>query len=299
MPAEVSLVSPGFWLPLAAAVLFGGAAILMKRTGQWRIDIWRISFVSNLATALAFQLFLFEIDGLPELHLFWQPAVVAVLFIVGQVCTLISLTEGEISVAAPALGLKIVFVPIFLSILQIAVLPGNMWLACALATLAVGLLNYTNQSEHRGRVLFSFLFAAAGAAAYAMFDICVQQWVPAWKHGGFLPVMFAMSTLMSITFFRLFKSRLLAIPAAAWPYLGGSAVLFALQSLGIVCAIAWWRNAAAANVLYSTRGLWSLLFLWFLGNRLGIQESGLSPRVFAIRLLGAALLMVAISLLLQ
>ncbi len=279
-------------------MVFGCAAILMKRTAEWRIDIWRISFVSNLATGVAFQLFLFEVQGPPAWELLWQPAIVAVLFMLGQICTLVSLTEGEISIAAPVLGLKLLFVPFFLWGLGIAILPAGMWVACIVATLAVALLNFTDRIEHRERAWFSLGFAAAGAAAYAMFDVCIQQWVPQWPQGGFLPVMFLMSMALSLALIPLFKSGLAAIPRPAWPWLGGAASLFAVQSLGIVCAIAWYQNAAAANVIYSSRGLWSLGLLAVVGHHLGVRESGLSPRVFAVRLFGALLLMAAIGCLL-
>ena len=227
----------------------------------------------------------------------WQPFVVALLYVVGQVLTLTSLSQGEISVAAPVLGLKIVFVPIFLWLLGASLLPVSTWLACLGATLAVILLNSTDGSSERGKVLFSLATAMSGAAAFALFDVCVQLWSPAWGRSAFLPVMMGMSTLLSFVLFPLFQRPLRAIPRVAWPTLSGAAVLIALQAVAIVASVAFWEQVAVSNVVYSTRGLWSLAAVWLLGRYLGASDSGLTPRVFMLRAAGALLLFGSIALL--
>ena len=47
---------------------------------------------------------------IPEFSLWWQPVVAGALFFAGQVFTLLALTTGDVSVATPVLGLKIVLV---------------------------------------------------------------------------------------------------------------------------------------------------------------------------------------------
>ncbi len=269
----------------------------MKRTGQWQIDIWRVSFVCNVSSAVAFQPFWFLADALPGWELWWQPAAVAALYVVGQVLTLTSLAQGEISVSAPVLGLKIVFVPIFLWMLGAGLLPVTTWLACLGATLAVVLLNTTDSRSGRGKVLFSIVTATSGAAAFAMFDVCVQLWSANWGRGAFLPVMFIMSTAMSLIMIPYFKQPLRAIPANAWPTLLGAAFFIAAQALAIVASVAFWEQVAVSNVVYSSRGLWSLLAVWLLGRYLQVTDSGLTPRVLMMRTCGAVLLLASIALL--
>lgn len=284
-------------LPLLAAVLFACAALLMKRTARWQIDIWRVSFVCNVVSSLAFQPFWILADSWPAWHLWWQPAVVAVLYVLGQVLTLTSLAQGEISVAAPVLGLKIVFVPIFLWLLGAGLLPVSTWLACLGATLAVVLLNTSDGHSSRGKVLYSIITATSGAAAFAMFDVCVQLWSGTWGRGAFLPVMFAMSTVLTFSLIPFFQQSLRAIPAAAWPTLLGAAAFIAAQALAIVASVAFWEQVAVSNVVYSTRGLWSLLAVWLLGRYVQVSDSGLTPRVIALRTCGALLLFVSIAIL--
>ncbi len=284
-------------LPLLAAMLFAVAALLMKRTTRWDVDIWRVSFVCNMVCSLAFQPFWLVSSGLPAWSLWWQPLVVAVLYVAGQVLTLTSLAQGEISVSAPVLGLKIVFVPIFLWLLGAGLLPLRVWLACAGATLAVVLLNTTDDASGRGRVWFSIITAASGAACFAMFDVCVQLWSPVWGRGAFLPVMMAMSSLLSLSLIPRFREPLRCIPRAAWPTLLGAAAFIALQAVAIVASVAFWERVAVSNVVYSTRGLWSLLAVWLVGRYLQVSDSGLTPRVLRLRTAGALLLFVSISLL--
>ena len=282
-------------LPLLAAILFACAALLMKRTASWKIDIWRISFLCNVISAIAFQPFLLLWDGQPAWHLWWQPLIVALLYVGGQVLTLTSLAQGEISVAAPVLGLKIVFVPIFLWLLGAELLPARTWLACMGATLAVVLLNTSDGSSGKGKVMFSIVTAACGAAAFAMFDVCVQLWSQAWGPGAFLPLMFAASTLISMGFIPMFDQPLRQVPRAAWPFLLGSAVFIAAQALAIVCSVALWEQVAVSNVVYSSRGLWSLFFVWMFGAAFQVADIGLTPRVFFFRTCGALLLLISIA----
>lgn len=266
----------------------------MKRTAHWNIDIWRISFVSNLVSTVAFQPFWLLSGDLPQWGLWWQPLVVALLYVAGQVLTLTSLAQGEISVAAPVLGLKIVFVPIFLWLLGAGLLPVSTWIACLGATLAVMLLNASDGVTGRGKVVFSIVTACGGAAAFAMFDVCVQTWSPTWGRGAFLPVMMGMNAVLSVGLIPFFKAPLRSIPRTAWPTLLGAATLIAVQAVAIVASVAFWERVAVSNVVYSSRGLWSLAAVWLLGRYLGAADSGLTPRVVLFRATGALLLFASI-----
>lgn len=277
--------------------MFAGAALLMKRTTRWDIDIWRVSFVCNLVSTLAFQPFWLVSGDLPDWGLWWQPLVVALLYVTGQVLTLTSLAQGEISVAAPVLGLKIVFVPIFLWLLGAGLLPVSTWIACLGATLAVMLLNASDSAGGRGKIVFSIVTATSGAAAFAMFDVCVQTWSPTWGRGAFLPVMMGMNALLSIGLTLFFKAPLRSIPRTAWPTLLGATALIAAQAVAIVASVAFWERVAISNVVYSSRGLWSLAAVWLLGRYLGASDTGLTPRVIVFRFTGALLLFASIAVL--
>jgi drug/metabolite transporter (DMT)-like permease len=290
-------MGPLFWFPLLAAILFALGAILLKRSAHWQIDLWRTTFISNISTAMAFAPLLVLGGKVTAWHDLWQPLAVGSLFVVGQVTTMLALTKGEVSVATPVLGLKIVLVALFSWLLIAKPLPANIWIASLLATLGVMLLNVTQRKTARGSVTLSVICALAAAAAFGLFDVCVQMWSPNWGIGIFLPLVFGFSAVLSLAFVPLFPARLSQIARPAWPWLAGGCLLIALQSLAIVCTVAHWGNAAAANVVYSTRGLWGVLLVWWIGPMLAVHDVSLTGRILWFRLLGATLLLIAILLL--
>ena len=87
-----------------------------------------------------------------------------------------------------------------------------------------------------------------------------------------------------------------AIPRAAWPWLVSGCFLIAVQSLAFVMVIVKFRNATATNVIYSSRGLWSVLLVWALGHWFANREQHLGAKVLRWRLAGALLMMTAIAL---
>ena len=82
-------------------------------------------------------------------------------------------------------------------------------------------------------------------------------------------------------------------PAYA-PYLAAGATCFALQGLMFITSISLYRQATSANVLYSSRGLWSVVAVWGIGHWFANREQHLGARVLVWRLVGAILLMAAI-----
>ncbi|MCA9082057.1 MAG: DMT family transporter [Planctomycetaceae bacterium] len=280
-----------------AAFLFALGALLLKRAAHWQIDTWRTSFVSNLSTAIVFLPLLFVPGTGQGTGLWWQPVVVGALFVLGQVSAIIALTKGEVSVAAPVLGLKIVMVALFAWLITGRPLPPSLWIAAALATVGVMLLNVGAKGQNKGSVQISVVAALFSAMSFSLFDVCVQIWTPAWGLNRLLPLSFVAGATLSLPFIFLFKDRLRAIPTAARSWLAGGCLLIALQSLAIVMGVALSGQAAVANVFYSTRGLWGVILAWGIGPLLGVPDGGLQGRILWFRLGGATLLMLAVTLL--
>ena len=61
-----------------------------------------------------------------------------------------------------------------------------------------------------------------------------------------------------------------------------------------ITPISIYGNATTANVLYSSRGLWSVVAVWAVGHWFSNREQHLGARVLVWRLLGAVLLMIAL-----
>ncbi len=276
-------------LPSCSAVVYVFAALFLKRASELGGDVWRTARACNFAAALAFCPLLFFGGAIPSVALLWQPALVALLFVAGQVLTVLTLRIGDVSVATPVMGLKIIFVAFLTTMIVQEPLTARLWIAAVLSSAALALLNIRPDQPH-DRTATTILLAASAALCYAFFDVLVQKWSPAWGMGRFLPAMMGMAALFSVL---LPRSGAPHSPASTrWMFAG--AACLALQALMLVSSIAFYAQATTANVMYSARGMWSIVIIWFAGRWFGNTENRHGPRILAWRLLGAACLLAAI-----
>lgn len=149
-----------------------------------------------------------------------------------------------------------------------------------------------------------------------MTDVLIQTWASGFGTFNFLSMLFAALAVESLLVLPLlgFRARpgtedlpilraaaaSLAAPRGAWRWIALATALSAIQAVLVAGSIARWRDAAGVNVVYGTRGLWSLALVWWAGSWFGNaerRESG--PRVLAARALGAALILSAVVLALR
>ncbi len=293
-------------LPLCAALTYVIAALFIKRAAELGAGVWRTAFVCNVIAALCFQPLALLGGQAQPLTRWWQPALVALLFVAGQIFTFVSLSRGDVSVATPVLGLKIILVAAFTTALLAQPLSLRLWLAAALATTGVALLNRSG-AAHQGKagqgkaghkVGHTVATAALAAASFALFDVLVQKWSPAWGLGRLLPASIGLVGLYSCALVPLFEAPLRTLPRPAWrPLLAGGS-LMSLQSVLIVSTIAQFGDATSANVIYSSRGLWSIAAVRLVGHWFHNRENQQGALVLRWRFAGAALMFVAILLVL-
>ncbi len=283
-------------LPLIAAVVYVVGALLLKRAADLGADVWRTTRIINYTTALmAIPLWLLG-GTIPSASLWWQPAAAGVLFFAGQVFSLLALSTGDVSVATPVLGVKILLVALLTAVLIGDPIGARLWTAAALSTVAIALLNVTRAHSHT-RVGTTIVLSALGATAYACFDVLVQKWSPLWGTGRFIPMAMACAAGYSPPL-RWFDSRRRVSSEEPTPaytfFVRVGAVCFAVQGLMFMSSISLYRHATSANVLYSSRGLWSVVAVWGIGHWFANREQHLGARVLAWRLVGAILLMAAL-----
>jgi drug/metabolite transporter (DMT)-like permease len=283
-------------LPLVSAMLYVIGALLMRRAADYGVGFWRTTFVANLICAAVFAPLLL-LGGKFHLHLLWQPAVVALLFVAGSVLNFISLDRGDVSIATPVLGIKIILVAVLSTLIVGEHLPLKLWLAAALSTTAIALLNRTRAAHHH-HVTSTILAAGASAASFALFDVLVQKWSPAWGLGRFPPVMLGFVAVYAIGLVPRFPAPLRSIAGAAWPWLLAGSLVMAVQSLLFVGTVAYFGHATTANVIYSSRGLWSVVVVWIIGHWFHNTEQQLGSGILRWRLIGSAMMLIAIALVL-
>ena len=312
MPAAVSAPPAATFLPLASALGYVVAVLLVKRASAYGVGLWRTAFVSNVAMGLCFAPLWLLGGAEVAAGRLWQPAVCAALFFAGQIFTFAALA-GDVSLATPVLGLKILFVAGASSLLLSDAVRPAWWVAAALATAAVALLQSTPRGtpataagggragpggtgQAAGRTI---LFAALAALAFALSDVLVQRFAKAWGAGRLLPLMFGLVTVFSFGLIPVFQAPLRVVPRAAWRWLAPGSLLLAVQAAGMAYTLGTHGRATVVNVLYSTRGLWSVLAVGLLGGWLGTAGERKLPRaVFARRLAGSGLLLAAVALVL-
>jgi len=285
-------------MPLACALIYVIGALTVKRAAAFGVGVWRTSFLSNMALAALFAPVWFLYGG--EIHPwadYWQPAVTAVCFFGGQALTFLALSRGDVSVTTPVMGTKVILVALFSSLLRVGEVPLQWWLGAALSTAAIGLLHLGGEARHRhvGRTV---VLTFCSATSFSLGDVLLQKWVPGWGWGNYFPPMALMIGLLSCALVPFFSAPLSALPAAAWRWVAPGALLMAVNNAGVVVAIVLVGSATVVNIIYSVRGLFSVLLVWLIGHWFTNDEKHLGGRVLRLRFFGATLMVAAIVLVL-
>lgn len=293
MPAPAFLL-----IPLACALLYVVSMLAMKRAGDFGVGVWRTAFCANWAAALLF-LPLWFARGAAEVPwtAYWQPATVGLVFLVAQVCMFLAITRGDVSVAAPVMGLKVVLVALLASVLRVGEVPAAWWWGAGLSTLGVALLNAGGGPGAR-RTGPTVALAGLCAVLFSLSDVLIQKWAPVWGPGRFLPPLFLLVGLFSFVLLAFARGGLADIRAGAWRWVGLGAAANALVHFGISLTLGIWGHATAVNIVYSLRGLFSVLLVWWIGHWFTNPERHAGRRVLLTRLAGAAAMLGAVGLVL-
>jgi drug/metabolite transporter (DMT)-like permease len=282
--------------PLVASLLYAFGALVLKRSSDLGVGLWRTTFVANLIVAALFSL-LWLLGGPPvEKELLWQPGIIAMCLFVGQLSQFLALEKGDVSVAVPVFGLKVIFVAFLTPFLIGEAVGMKLWIAAFLSVLGITCLNRKDAEKPPRNLLITFMAGGIGAVAFAVFDVLVQKWGPSWGAGRLLPCIFWINAILSFGLIFRFSAPLSRIPGKAWPWLLGGSALLGVQSITFVSTLAVFGKATNANIIYASRGLLSVLLVWMIGHWFQNAEQHLGPKVMRWRFVGTMLMMSAIVL---
>lgn len=282
-------------LPLGAAVGYAVAALMLKRTMAFGVGPWRLTFFANWAMGLiALPLLILPVE--PSGTFVWHlPVWAAMTFFLGQVFTFLALFRGDVSVATPLMGTKVLFVA-FLTVLMLGEsIPFPWWVAAFLATAALGLLG-GGKSALKAKLWPTIPYALVSALLFASTDLMVQEWAPTWGVTRFMPVMLGLVGVYSFVFLPFFRNPLFSVEPGGWRWLVGGGGLLGAQALLMGYALGTFGHATALNIVYSSRGIWSILLIWMVGQWFTNDERSLGRGVMIRRLVGAGMLLVAVVL---
>jgi drug/metabolite transporter (DMT)-like permease len=292
--ARMSFPSP-LLVPLASALGYPIAALMLKRATEGGTGPWRITFVTNWVLAACFSvLWLFPAENSVSFTNLWHAFIAALLFFIGQIFTFLALSRGDVSVATPVLGSKVIFVALFTVLLGAAVVTPAMWCAVLLTAVATALLGGGGKVQ-RDALFRSLLYGFSAASVFGLTDVLQQRWVRQWGFPHFAAMMFLYVALLSFVLIPFFRGSLRELPAATWRWTLGGGTVLALQAGGIAWAIVY-VGATTTNVLYNSRGVWSVVLVWTIGHWVGNSERAQGGAIMLRRLCGSALLLVAIFL---
>jgi drug/metabolite transporter (DMT)-like permease len=284
-------------LPFTASLLYVVGALFLKDASSRGVGFFRLTAFTNLFFGVVFSL-LWVLGGQLLGPAAWlQPAATAALFLVGQVFAVVALQRGDVSVATPVMGLKVILVAFFVTLIVGERVPLAIWIAAALSSAGIVLLSRGGgATPGSGRTAPALVFGGLAAAAFALFDVLVQKWSPDWGAGRFLPIMMGFVALYSVLPFAWRRDHLGVAPLGSWRPLLLAGLCLAVQGALLISSLALYAQATTINVVYSARGLWSVLAVWVVGHWFGNRERELGGAVFRARLVGAGLLLAAILL---
>lgn len=285
--------------PLASSFGFVLAMLFTKQATSRGASPWTGTFLANLWLALGWGvIFATQEERLP-LAGWWQAGLIGAAFVVGQLLTYLAFSLGDVSVAAPVLGVKVIIVALLLALVVGEPVSGQVWIGAFLAATGVGVIQLGASSAARNRLtatraVLTVVLAVLSATSFSLFDVGLQTWGRHWGADRFLPPMFVSTGLISLAFLPKCDSpwRLQQLGVLR-PLLCGTVVM-ALQSMSMAYALNHYGDATRINIIYALRGLWAVLFAWWLARQFGGAEAQLSPRIMLIRLTGAILLMLSI-----
>jgi len=284
-------------LPLTWAMGYAVCGVILKRALVGGAGALRLAFISGLVAGVMFAPGLLRWPAqAPASAVFW-PVVASVIYFVGQVCVFVAMRLGDVTVLAPTMGIKVVFVAACTVLLGAGPVPLTWWAGAGLATGAVFLLGISDLRA-RKQAGTTVALAAVAALMYAICDVITQMHAPELGAPVFSAVMFVAVAFESLLMIPFFREPLREVPRRAWPWALAGCLVGAAQSGGMAITLGAFGHATAVNIVYSTRGLWSILLVWVAGPWFGNQERTAGAAVMGRRMAGALLLLGAVGLVL-
>lgn len=278
-----------------AAIGYSVAAIFSKQALAQGCGIMRLSFVTNLVFVPVFALLLINAPSEPiswgQIH---QPLLTGLLFFLGQIFTFSAIRMGDVSLQTPVMGTKVVFVVLIALLLGTEQVSIQLILASLCSMVAVALLGFSGGGAKR--VALTLSLALLSALFFAGSDTMVGAYGSAFGAPRFLFIAMLVNCLLSFLLLPFFSGSLRQITRQAWPWVCLAAIMMALQALLVNYTLARYQNVPAINVLYSSRGLWSVVLALPVALLFKLPRERLTARMLWQRGAGALLLSIAIGI---
>lgn len=285
--------------PLFSSVCFVCGMMLVKQGIQRGASPWTGTFCGNMWVAAIWLCVALWRGHVIPLEAWPAAIVIGLLFLLGQVCTYLAYEVGDVSVATPVFGTKVLMVAALMPLVGDERASRTIWLAGSLACCGIVLIQWASPDpnapdQSRKRLLLPISLALLAAFFLSLFDVALQHWASDYEGADFLPVMFGASAVFTLVLWPKVTpvATLKANRCLPWLLLG--TLLMALQAMSMCFSLAQFGDPARVNIVYALRGLWGVLFAWLFATMLKTNEANAGRTTMLRRLAGAILLTSAV-----
>ncbi len=283
-------------LPLASALLYALASILIKRALKEGATADQAFHISNLLMAITFlPLCLLETREV-QWQLWWRPVVTAAFFFVGNLTTILAIHRSDVSLVTPLMGTKVVFVALAVVYLFGQQVSSGLWIAAGLTAIGIFLMGYSDFRKNARGAIGSICTVLCSAVFFAIHDVLVAYWAVSFGPMMFLSIEMQLLLLLSTLWWVIQGRPRLRMPQLSARFGWWGCSLIGIQALLLAFALSFFDDATGINVVFSSRGLWAIALVALLGTRLGNDERQTAGDRFAWRVIGSLLVTIAVVL---
>ena len=284
--------------PVIAAALYSLSVILVKlATSDEKLSPTSILVFNNVSMWILFMPSLFTEGGVKDFALVWQPLLVGVFFAMGNFATFLCAHKGEVSLMTPIMGLKILAVLLFSRIIIGMELPHTMIAAGIICCAAVFIMGYSKRRISSKKEWITFALALWACTSYAACDVFIQKFSPNFSPLSLLCLCNFVLILSTLPYFGRCWREIRSAGRKNLALGGAAAALMVAESLFMFFALAGRVSAPLCNILYNTRGIMSVVFVFAIGKYVSGLET-LTQGTAARRAVGSLMILGAVALVL-
>lgn len=281
------------WLPLIGAALHPLLGACIQASSRRGVSLTVTVAIANLVTCVVFFCYLDPKGGWQLNRGDWWAVANGLVFFLGQWFSIQSVKSGDLAVHSSALGMKVVIVGALSMWVGLETSSWNLLAGVGLAALAVFLVSggsWQGWRKHQATVWLTLV---------ACFFFGLNDFLTGWRSRGigadrWLVLMMGMSGLISVILLagkRRQLCDLIATPGARG-FTVGAGGLLAVQALSVNLAFSQYGQPTLSNVVYSSRGVMAVLFVYFM-------HRGKGGRLLKEQIFGSLLMMAALAVVLR
>ncbi len=274
--------------PLLAAMIYAVGSLGVRAAAEQGVSPWKATCLANMLAGLMFLIYLrgFPYPDLPRDP--WGVIGLGLLFFIGNILTVLSLTYGDVSIATPVLASKVVMVVGLVVVLGKTEPTVSLWVAGCLILIGILFLQRSAPPSATPRkALVTVMLSLAAAACFAVCDVGFQMLS---ERDGFHrvgPYAVGFAGCLSALLYPFVRGsrNTTSQPANRFLWLGVG--LLSFQSMILIYSLGTFEDAAGINIVYGSRGLWGLVAVSLVGHYFQNRERQDAGRFFRYRLAGA------------